>query len=66
MAVALALCVRTLLQGSPASAATFVDESANGRAAEVASALHRSTWTRRFFQLWRRLGEGGGKRALDA
>ena len=34
MAVALTLRVRTLAQGSPASAATFVDEFANGRGAE--------------------------------
>lgn len=54
------LCVRTSAQGAPGDAATFVDESANGRAADLARGLHRATWTRRFFQFWKRLG--GGKR----
>lgn len=54
---------RTAWQGSPALAATFLDESANGRARDMAARLHRSTWTRRFFQFWERLGSG--KRRLD-
>lgn len=49
-------------QGSPGDAATFVDESANGRAADMARGLHRATWTRRCFQFWKHLG--GGKRPL--
>jgi hypothetical protein len=54
---------RTAWQGSPALAATFLDESANGRASDMAAGLHRATWTRRFFQFWERLGSG--KRGLD-
>lgn len=55
---------RIPLQGSPASAATFLDESANGSARDLARGLHRSTWTRRFFQFWKRL-ESPGKRLVD-
>lgn len=53
------------LQGSPALAATFLDEGANGVAAEMARGLHRSTWTRRFFAFWLRLADSGSKRKLD-
>jgi hypothetical protein len=54
---------RIRLQGSPSSASTFVDEAANGTAAEIAAKLHRSTWTVRFFQQWQRVR--AGKRKLD-
>ena len=54
--------------GSPARAATFLDEAANGRAADVAAGLHRATWTRKFFNSWARLeatGAVAGKRKSE-
>ena len=50
--------------GSPGDAATFVDEAANGRAAEMAAGLHRATWARRMFSFWKRLSSTQ-KRRLD-
>ena len=52
-------------QGSPAAAATFADEGANGRAADMAKGLHRATWTRRFFAFWSRLASSAGKRKIE-
>ena len=63
--LALHLVHRIPTQGSPAAAATFVDEGANGRAAEMARGLHRATWTRRFFSFWRLLASSAGKRKLE-
>ena len=56
---------RIPLQGSPAVAATFLDESANGTAADMAGGLHHATWTRRFFQFWSRLASSAGKRRVE-
>ena len=63
--LALHLVHRIPTQGSPAAAATFVDEGANGRAAEMARGLHRATWTRRFLSFWRLLASSAGKRKLE-
>jgi hypothetical protein len=54
---------RTASQGSPAFASTFIDESANGVAKDIAMGLHRRTFTKRFFQFWAQAGRG--KRKLD-
>jgi hypothetical protein len=56
---------RIPLQGSPATAATFLDEGANGRAADMAKGLHRATFTRRFFSSWSRLASSAGKRKIE-
>lgn len=56
---------RSSFAGSPNFATTFLDESLNGDARDMAAGLlSRTTWYRRFFSFWRRMS-AKGKRPLD-
>lgn len=54
------------MSGNPLFAATFVGESANGVARDIAAGLYRTTFVRKMFAYWRRASaRRPGKRAVE-